>query len=92
MPDDVRRREIGHWVGQYLSGGVSFDRLFELIPEGPDDDEEVAELLDLIVHEPNHGGFTGAPPDEYARHMERIRELARRISARSDGPDSGPEW
>jgi hypothetical protein len=24
--------------------------------------------------------------------MERIRELARRISARSDGPDSGPEW
>ena len=86
MSDNVRRSEIGHWVEQYLSGGVSFERLFELIPEASDD-EEVAELLDLIVHEPKCGGFLGARPDEYARHMERIRDLTRRISGMSPDPD-----
>jgi hypothetical protein len=87
MPDDMRRREIGHWVGQYLSGGVSFERLFELIPQASDDDE-VAELLDLIVHEPKCGGLGGASPDEYARHMDRIHDLVRQISAAAADRDS----
>ena len=46
------------------------------------EDEEVAELIDLIEHEPKRGGFLGASPEEHDRHMARIRELASSISGR----------
>ena len=41
------RREVAHWAQEYLSGGVSFERFFELVPEDTDD-EDIAELLMLI--------------------------------------------
>ena len=72
--DAANRVEIAQSVQQYLSGALSFDRLRELVPAGTDD-EEVAELLDLIVHEPKQGGFMGAGPEEYGRHVGRIRDL-----------------
>ena len=74
MPDDPNRREIAHWVQLFLAGALSFERLFELVRDDTED-EEVAELLDLIVHQPKEGGFMGAGPEEYRRHMQRTRDL-----------------
>jgi len=87
MPDDSNRREIAHWVQQYLSGALSYGRLCELMP-GDTDDEDVAELLYLIEHEPKQGGFMGAGPEEYARHMGRVRELVRLLEMRSRDRES----
>lgn len=70
----LNRRQIAQWGEQYLSGSLSFDQFFRLVPEDPED-EQVAELLDLIEHEPKQGGFMGVSRETYERHMGRIREL-----------------
>jgi hypothetical protein len=88
MTDYANRREVAHWVQQYLSGDLSFEQLFALVPEQPDD-EDVAELLDLIEHEPKQGGFMGARPGEYSRHMGRIRELVDLLGSGGSSPSAG---
>ena len=60
---------------------MSFADFMRTAPEDPED-EDVAELIDLIEHEPKRGGFLGASPEERDGHMERIRELAHSISRR----------
>jgi len=77
----VERVKIGQLAELYLAGRVSFADFIRGVPEEPQD-EEVAELIDLIEHEPKRGDFLGASPEEHDRHMERIRELARSISRR----------
>jgi hypothetical protein len=89
MPDDPNRREIAHWVQLFLAGELSFERLFELIPDDTED-EEVAELLDLIVHQPKEGGFMGAGPAEYRRHLERIRDLVGLLATSTENKE--PAW
>ena len=72
---------VGRLAEEYLAGRLSYEAFIDAVPEDPDD-EDVAELIDLIVHEPKRGGWFGASPDEHDRHMARIRELARSISNR----------
>ena len=69
-------REVAHWAQQYFAGGLSFEQFFDLGAEETED-EDVAELLDLIEHEPQHGGILGARPADHDRHMGRIQELIR---------------
>ena len=59
-----------------MDGGLSLEGFFELLPEAQPD-EEVAELVDLIEHEPQRGGLLGASAAQHERHMQRIRELIR---------------
>jgi hypothetical protein len=72
---------LGRLAAEYLAGRVSFADFMQAAPEDTED-EEVAELIDLIEHEPKRGGFLGASPEEHDRHMARIGELARSISSR----------
>jgi hypothetical protein len=72
---------VGRLAELYLAGRISFADFIQAAPEDPEDGE-VAELIDLIEHEPKRGGFLGASPEEHDRHMVRIRELARSISSR----------
>jgi hypothetical protein len=72
---------LGRLAERYLAGQLSFADFMDAAPEGFED-EEVAELVDLIEHEPKRGGFLGVSLDEHDRHMARIRELARSISSR----------
>jgi hypothetical protein len=72
---------VGRLAEDDLAGRLSFDDFMRAVPEDPDD-EDVAELIDLIEHEPKRGGWFGASPEEHDRHMARIRELARSISSR----------
>ena len=64
-------------------GALAFDEFLELMPEDSND-EEIAELLDLIVHEPQKGGIFGAGPEEYAKHRGRIRALVDILTNESD--------
>ena len=77
----VERVNIGQLAADYLEGRMSFKGFMVAMPDQPPG-EDVAELIDLIEHEPKRGGFLGASPEEYDRHMERIRELVRSISRR----------
>jgi hypothetical protein len=74
------RRQVAEWVEQYLARDLSFDQLFALLPE-VQADRDVAELVDLVEHEPKQGGVLGATADEHARHMRSIRELIGRLRA-----------
>ena len=74
----VERVNIGQLAEDYLEGHMPFADFMLAMPDKPPG-EDVAELIDLIVHEPKRGGFRGASPEEYDRHMERIRELARSL-------------
>jgi hypothetical protein len=65
----------------YLEGRVPFADFMRAMPDPPPG-EDVAELIDLIEHEPKRGGFGGVSPDAYDQHMDRIRELVRSISRR----------
>lgn len=72
---------LGQLAELYLAGQLSFADFMQAAPEDPED-EEVAELIDLIVHEPKRGSFLGVSLQEHDRRMERIRELARSVSLR----------
>ena len=54
-------RELAPWAQRYFAGGLSFEQFFDLVP-GETEDEDVAELLDLIEHEAQRGGMLGARP------------------------------
>lgn len=75
------RINVGRLAELYLAGRISFADLMRAALEHPKDDD-VAELIDLIKHEPKRGGFPGASPEEYDRRMARTCELARLISSR----------
>lgn len=45
-----------------------------LMPEDPTD-ATVAELVDLVEHEPKRGGVLGASAAEHDKHVRRIRDL-----------------
>jgi hypothetical protein len=75
------RTNVGRLAELYLAGQMSFADFIQAAPEDPQD-EEVAELIDLIEHEPKRAGFLGIRPEKHDQHMERIRELARSISLR----------
>ena len=78
---EVERVNIGQLAEAYLEGRMPFKDFMRAMPDPPAG-EDVAELIDLIQHEPKRGGFLGATPEEYDRHRERIRELVCLISRR----------
>jgi|SRR5687768_6196740 hypothetical protein len=79
----VERRRVGLRAEQYLARRMSFEDFMRSVPEEPVDDE-VAELVDLIEHEPKRGGLFGAGPAEYDRHMARVEALVRLLLKRDE--------
>ena len=75
------REEVGHLAQRFLADEISWDAFIMSAPEGTDD-EEIAELIDLIEHEPKVGGLFGVSEGEHSRHMDRVCELAN-VLARS---------
>jgi hypothetical protein len=68
------RRQVAAWAEQYLRGDLSFEGFMNLMPEDPTD-ATVAELVDLVEHEPKRGGVLGASAAEHDKHVRRIRDL-----------------
>ena len=77
---ETTRRQVAEWVEQYLARDLSLDQLFALLPE-VQADTDVAELVDLVEHEPKQGGILGATAEAHARHIRRIRALIGRLRA-----------
>ncbi|MBW3624861.1 MAG: hypothetical protein KY468_15780 [Armatimonadetes bacterium] len=74
------RRRVAELATDLSAGKLTYEEFFDLLPEETDDteDEEIAELLDLIEHEPQVG-FLWASKEEHDRHMARIEELIHRL-------------
>ena len=72
------RRQVGKWAEQYLAGDLTGQRFLELAPAGTDDDL-IAELIDLIEHEPKREGILGATPEQHDEYGRRMRELIRTL-------------
>lgn len=75
----AERVAVGLMAEDYLAGRLSYADFMRAVPDQTQD-EDAAELVDVIEHEPNKGGFFGVRPEEYDQHRERIRELARSIT------------
>jgi hypothetical protein len=75
----LERRTVGRWAEQYLAGQLSFKDFMTVVPEEPAD-EDVAELIDLIEHEPKKGGIFGVRAKEHDRYMARIRQLVQSLT------------
>ena len=71
---ESNRQQIAEWAEQYLAGNLSFERFLELVPEEPKD-ALVAELIDLVEHEPKRGGVLGVPPAQHDAYVRRMRQL-----------------
>ena len=78
----VERGRVGHWAEQYLAGRMSFEDFMLSLPDAPLN-EQVAELIDLIEHEPKKGGLFGARQAEYDQHMARIGQLVNLLLERA---------
>ncbi len=74
------RRQVAEWAERYLAGNLSFQRFLELVPE-ESEDSLVTELVDLVEHEPKRGGILGATPEQYDRHMRKLRGFLRRCGS-----------
>jgi cell division septum initiation protein DivIVA len=77
---DVKKK-VASLARKLYEKEITYQQFMRQVPET--DDEEVAELLDLITHEPKRGGWFGASAQEHDRHMEEIFRLIRKFEVES---------
>ena len=77
----AERVSVGRSAELYLAGQLTFEEFQSAAPESPLD-EDVAELIDLIEHEPKQGGIFGVHAAEHDRYVARIREIVRALIGR----------
>lgn len=65
---------------QFYAGNISFNDFLMGIPE-QEQDELVEELVDLITHQPQKGGFMGVSERDYEAYMENINNLIHRLES-----------
>ena len=76
------RPAVADLARRYRAGELAYEQFLRLLPRGADrQDDEIAELLDLIVHEPRHGGQCGASDEESGRIAGRMDELIAKLAA-----------
>jgi hypothetical protein len=61
--EDVIEGRLGYW--DFING----------LPPEHVQDELIAELVDLIEHEPKAGGFLGMSVKEHAKYITRVHEI-----------------
>lgn len=75
------RRDVARLAKKYRAGELSFEEFFAAMPDGYEEDENIADLVDLIEHESKKGGLSGVSEKEHARHVAQIEELIQRLSS-----------
>ena len=78
----TERKRAAGWARELRSGAVSFEAFAKEFGESPD--ELIAELFDLIEHEPQRGGFLGVTEQVYAEYQANIEQAIRALD--EDGP------
>jgi hypothetical protein len=75
---DSERKKIADAVDALLSDSITYDQFLSIVPE-ESDDEDVAEVLDLVAHQPKQGGLLGVSRKEYEAYNRRIEEALARL-------------
>jgi hypothetical protein len=65
---------------QLYAGKITFSDFLSGVPENGQD-ELTEELVDLITHEPQKGGFFGVSEEEHQAYMEKINKLIHRLES-----------
>ena len=72
-------------VQRLLSRDIGFKEYLRLVPEDTDD-EDVAEVLDLVEHMPKRGGVLGVSQQKYDDYRGRVDAAVARLATRiADG-------
>lgn len=69
------RAQVAVQAQAVIDGRLKYWDFVDALPPETDQDELIAELIDLIEHEPKVGGFLGASGKEHAKYMARAHEL-----------------
>ena len=75
------RAQVAAQAQAVIEGRLKYWDFVDGLPEGTDQDELVAELIDLIEHEPKVGGFLGMSAKEHAKYMVRVHEIIALLKA-----------
>jgi hypothetical protein len=72
MTDEIiiHRRRAADAARAYLSGKLSWDQFMDLFANSEDD--LVGDLVTLIEHEPQRGGFLGLNEKEWAQYQSQV--------------------
>jgi len=69
------RSQIAAQAKDVIEGRLTYWNFIDGLPTEHDQDELIAELVDLIEHEPKVGGFLGVSAKEHANYMARVHEI-----------------
>jgi len=75
---DAERQRVAALTLALYERRVTVDAFVEEL--GDVADPQVAELIDLLQHDPERGGMHGVRDDEYEAYRERLMELLARLS------------
>jgi hypothetical protein len=69
------RSQIASQAKDVIEGHLEYWDFINGLPPEHEQDELIAELVDLIEHEPKAGGFLGMSAKEHAKYMARVHEI-----------------
>ncbi len=75
------RAQVAAQAQAVVEGRLKYWAFVDSLPEGTNEDELVAELVDLIEHEPKVGGFLGMSAKDHAKYMVRVHEIIALLKA-----------
>lgn len=67
----LHRRSAAEAAHAYLSGELSWDQFMERFASSEDD--LVGEVVTLIEHEPQRGGFLGANENQWSEYQSQLK-------------------
>lgn len=79
MADDIDslRQRAAKVARDYRAGQVTWD---DFITEfSACEDELIAELVDVIEHEPKRGGYLGVSEETWKIHTDRVQQLIEKL-------------
>ena len=73
------RKLIAKLAKELYGGKITFEEFLMKTPDTKTD-EEIYDLIYLIVHEPQRGGFMGVSSEEHDRYLEKIKKQIEKLS------------
>jgi hypothetical protein len=73
------RKIAARLAKELYEGKITFSEFLTAVPDDATDDD-IAELIDLITHEPKRGGFMGVSTAEHERYLAKINLLIEKLS------------
>ena len=72
------QRKTAEAARKLYAGEITYDQFIDICPE-EEEDELCDGLIDLIVHEPQKGGFLGVSEKEHEAYIQQIFSLIEKI-------------